>query len=166
MSANWNATRGNKVTPLPAPNNIIHEVPYRGRRIVCTDDTRLVGQAHPDSWGFTTDRGYVVLDEFDENVFPIGMHWFYTPDDAACAIEMLDHVLPTIKENTPATTLLYEYGIMRQYRREFWHTYGAIARIQRACTEASQFDDNPLTTIQTELHALRQNVAQGRSIGT
>lgn len=160
----WKDT-ARKSKPLPPPRNIIHEVPYRDRRICLTDDANLVGQAYPDRWGFTTDRGYVVLDEFDEHVLPAGMHWFYTPDDAACAIEMLDTILPTIQKGTPATTLLYEYGIMRAYRREFWITYNALARMQNILDDAVAFGDNATAALITELHALRQAVAQGRSVG-
>jgi hypothetical protein len=162
--ADWkdNARKGK---PLPPPGNIIHEVSYRDRRICLTDDANLVGQFHPDQWGFTTDRGYVVLDAFDEHVFPAGMHWFYTPDDAVNAIEMLDTILPTIQKGTPATTLLYEYGVMRAYRREFWITYNALARMQNILDDAVAFGDDATATLVTELHALRQAVAQGRSVG-
>lgn len=163
--SDWNATKRRDSKPLPAPDNIIHEIEYRGMRVVCTDDKRLVGQSHPDKWGFTTDRGYIVLDEFDDHVFPAGMHWFYTPDDAVSAIEMRDTILPTIKAGQPATTLLYEYGLMRTYRREFWLTYNAIQNIQRMCDNARDFDENPREEVLKELHLLRQNVAQGRSVG-
>jgi hypothetical protein len=163
--ADWKQTSSVKQKPLPPPSNILHEVEYRGRRIICTDDKNLIGPQYADKWGFAPDRGYVVLDEFDENVFPIGMHWFYTPDDAACAIEMLDTILPTIKAGQPATTLLYEYGVMRQYRREFFHIYGTLAKLQRIIDDAKVFDENPSTAIGRELHALRQVAAQSRKIG-
>jgi hypothetical protein len=165
--AKWKtpASAANKPLPSPKPESIKHEVPYRGRRIVLTDDPRLVGAPYPDKWGFTTDQGFVVLDEFDEIEFPVGMHWFWTPDDAACAIELLDTILPTIKEGTPATTLLYEHGIMRAYRREFWHVYHALADIRKACDDAVAFGDNPCEDIVKRLHFLRQQVAQGKSIG-
>jgi hypothetical protein len=143
----------------------VHEVSYRDRRIVCTTDPRCVGQAFPDKWGFTTDRGYVVLDEFDEHVFPVGMHWFYTPDDAACAIEMLDTILPTIKADQACTTLLFEYGLLRAYRKEFWHTYHAIVNIQKACDDAAAFDDDATPAIRKHLSLLRTNVAEGKGIG-
>lgn len=165
MADNWKNANTRTTKPLPAPDNIIHEVEYRGRRICCTNDAKLVGQSHPDKWGFTTDRGYVVLDDFDEHVFPAGMHWFYTPDDAACAVEMLDTILPTLKEGQPATTLMYEYGVMRRYRQEFWSTYHALALIQKTCDDALAFDEDATSAVRTTLHALRQAVAQGRSIG-
>jgi hypothetical protein len=164
MSANWKDGRRPPPKPLSAPRNIIHEVPYRDYRIVLTDDNALVGQQYPDKWGFTTDRGFVVLDSFDEHVFPAGVHWFYTPEDAVAAIEMLDTVLPTIKEAHPSTHT-YEYGVMRSYRREFWQVFLALVKIQHAVDEASQFDENPAVAIREILHTLRQNVAQGRSIG-
>lgn len=148
---------------LPAPDNILHEVPYRGRRIVLTDDRRLVGQQHPDKWGFAPDRGFVVLDEFDDHVFPAGIHWFYSPDEAALAIEMLDTVLPTIQRDQPATTLMYEYNLMRRYRTEFWHTYHALRLIENDCRDAAALDDNPREVVMQRVHLLRQQVAQGRS---
>jgi hypothetical protein len=164
--AAWNDSRRKAGKPLTVDlSRILHEVEYRDRRIVCTDDPKVVGPGHPDKWGFTVDRGFVVLDDFDEIVFPIGMHWFYTPDDAAAAIEMLDHIFPAIKEDQPPTTLLYEYGLMRQYRKEFWYTYGAIVDIQKALDSAKAFDENPAETISKRLHLLRQAVAQGKSIG-
>lgn len=162
MSAHWNkSSKVSATAPLPSPDNIIHEVPYRGRRIVCTDDKRLVGQLYPDSFGFTTDRGYVVLDEFDEIIFPIGMHWFYTPHDAACAIEMLDTILPTIKEEAPYETLSHAYHLMSRYRQMFWCTYTAILSIDRALAQAVQFEENPRDEIATILHNLRQRVREG-----
>jgi hypothetical protein len=151
-----------KPATSPDPASIKHETPYRGYRIVQTDDPRIVGQANPDKWGFTTDRGFTVLDEFDEIIFPIGMHWFWTPEDAAAAIEMYDTILPSIKKSQPATTLLYEYGTMRGYRREFWHTYHAIIDLQRIVDDAVAFGDNPLDDVKKRLHLLRQQVAQGR----
>ena len=165
--ADWKSSRGiaNKPLPSPDPASIKHETMYRGYRIVQTDDPKVVGQPHPDKWGFTIDTGFVVLDEFDENVFPVGMHWFYTPDDAASAIEMLDTILPTIKDRSPSTTLLYEYGLMRTYRREFWHAYSALVDIQKTCDDAAAFGDDPREDIVKRLHFLRQQVAQGRSIG-
>lgn len=162
--ADWKNGQQRKLAPLSAPANIIREVEYRGRRIVLTDDNNLVGQKFPDKWGFTTDRGYVVLDEFDEHVFPAGVHWFYTPDDAAAAIELLDSALPTIKESTP-TTFTYEYGVMRRYRAEFGLTYKALVDIQAAVDEATQFGDDPSEKIKTILHTLRQNAMQSRGIG-
>lgn len=164
MSDNWKSGKGrSSIAPLSAPKNIIHEVEYRGRRIVLTDDKNLVGQPNPDAWGFTTDRGYVVLDEFDEHVFPIGQHWFYTPYDAAAAIELLDSALPEIKTAQPHTTFTYEYGVMRRYRADFGLTYKALVDIQNKIDEAKQFDDNPTQAIADILHLLRQNVARSRS---
>lgn len=163
--ADWNSTRKAVDKPLPPPNNIIHEVKYRGRRIVLTDDRNLVGSSYPDKWGFAPTQGYIVLDEFDEVIFPVGMHWFYTPDDAAMAIEMLDTIYPQIKDRNPATTLLHEYGVMRAYRREFWHTYGALQDIRKLVDDARAFEENPLEDIAQRLHFLRQQVAQGRSVG-
>jgi hypothetical protein len=164
--ADWNSSRRANNKPLTVdPSRIIHEVEYRDRRIALTDDPKLLGPAYPDKYGFTIERGFIVIDAFDEIVFPIGMHWFYTPDDAVAAIEMLDTILPGIKEDQAATTLLYEYGLMRQYRKEFWYTYGAVVDIQRALDKAKTFDENPAETISKRLHLLRQAVAQGRSIG-
>ena len=161
---NWKGG-SRKLPELPAPKTILHEVPYRDYRIVLTDDRRLVGSTYPDKFGFAVDRGFVVLDSFDEHVFPAGVHWFYTPDDAVAAIEMLDSVLPTIKETQPATTHTHEYGVMRSYRREFWQVFLALVKIQQKVDEAAQFDENPADDIRTILHTLRQAVAQGRSIG-
>lgn len=164
--SDWDAKRPGAMKPLPPPQNIIHETPYRGYRIVCTDDPNLVGQQYPDKWGFTTDRGFVVLDDFEENVFPVGMHWFYTPEDAAAAIEMLDTILPIIKTRVPATSLRHEFFLMQQYRREFWSVYAALQKIDSACDDAQQgLDENrAATNIKAILHNLRQNVAQSRSI--
>ena len=157
-----------KTTPisLPTPNNILHEVPYRGRRICSTDDRRVIGNGLVDKWGFEPVHvGYVVLDEFDENVFPIGMHWFFTPDDAASAIEMLDTILPTIKKGQSATTLMFEYGLMRAYRREFWKVYNAIVRMQRAVNTAAALDEDVTDNIRNELSLLRQTIAEGPGKG-
>lgn len=164
---NWKHTSSanDKPVPAPDPKSIKHEVKYRDYRIVQTDDPKVIGPGNPDKWGFAIGQGFVVMDEFDENVFPVGMHWFYTPDDAAAAIEMLDTILPIIKDRTPATTLLYEYGLMRTYRREFWHSYRALQEIQKACDDAATFGDNPREEIASRLHFLRQQVAQGKSIG-
>ncbi len=155
------------IPALPTPNNIIHEVAYRGRRICATDDKRCIGGngEHKDKWGFSPSVGYVVLDEFDENVFPVGMHWFHTPDDAASAIEMLDTILPTIKKGQEATGLMYEYSLMRAYRREFWQTYHCIAKMQRAVDTAAQMEDDATNDVRTALHFLRQQVAQGTGRG-
>jgi hypothetical protein len=164
--ANWNSTgQRTKPKPLPPPSNILHEINYRDYRIVQTDDRALVGSLYPDKFGFAATSGFVVLDAFDEHVFPAGMHWFFTPEDAVSAIEMLDTILPGIKESQPCTTLLYEYSTMRQYRREFWITYNAIARMQAICDEAKRFDDNPVDEMQKCLSGLRAAVSQGRSIG-
>lgn len=154
-----------KPVTLPTPDNILHEVPYRGRRICATDDQRVIGSEYKDKWGFTPCVGYVVLDEFDEIIFPIGMHWFYTPDDAASAIEMLDTILPTIKEGQPATSLRFEYGLMRQYRKEFWHTYNCIVKLQRAVDDAAAMEDDATPDVRKALHFLRQQVAQGTGRG-
>jgi hypothetical protein len=156
----WKDQPSNKLKPAPPPNNIIHEVNYRGYRIVQTDDARLVGSVNADAWGFYTKMGFVVLDEFDEHVFPPGAHWHYSPDDAALAIEMRDTILPTLKEHQPATTFLFEYTLMRQYRRQFWHTYNALAEIQRALDNAKTWDENPAEKIQDIIHCLRQNIAR------
>jgi hypothetical protein len=165
--ADWKSTQRSNGKPLPTidPKRIIQEVAYRDRRIVYTDDPKLVGSQHPDKWGFTCDRGFVVLDDFDENVLPIGMHWFFTADDAAAAIEMLDLVLPTIKEDQPCTTLLYEYGLLRSYRREFGSVYHTIVMIQKDIDDAAAFEENPAESIKKRLHLLRQNAAQGKGIG-
>lgn len=156
-----------KPLPAPDPKSIIHEVDYRGYRIVLTNDRRCVGASFPDKWGFAPQQGYVVLDEFDDHVFGVGMHWFYSPDDAASAIEMHDSVVPEIKEEQPHTTVLYEYGLMRAYRREFHEVYRALNKLQRMCDDAVSFEDTtlPVKSVQDELHLLRQNVARGRSIG-
>lgn len=163
--ADWrHSSRNTKPLSAPDPKSIKHETSYRGYRIVQTDDPAVVGSKFPDKHGFTIDVGFVVMDEFDEIVFPVGLHWFWTPEDAIAAIELLDTILPTIKEGTPATTLLYEYGVMRAYRREFWHAYHALADIQKMCDDAAAFGDDPREDIVKRLHFLRQQVAQGRSI--
>lgn len=161
MSDTWKGGKGRTVAPLSAPKNIVHEVEYRGRRICLTDDQNLVGQKYPDKWGFTVDKGFVVLDEFDDHVFPAGWHWFYTADDAAAAIELLDLALDDIKAGTPHTTFNYEYGLMRRYRAEFGVLYATLVKMQRIIDEAKQLDDNPTSDIAQALHDLRQNVARG-----
>lgn len=158
--------RAPKDKPLPPPDplSITHEFEYRGYRVVQTDDPAML-TAHPDKWGFVPSQAYVVINAFDEHVMPIGMHWFYTPDDAVAAIEMLDTILPQIKEGQAFTTLLHEYGVMRAYRREFAEVYRTLLNIKAKIDAARAFDDNPAEDIDKELHLLRQNVARGRSIG-
>jgi hypothetical protein len=158
--SDWNKNRVAASKPLPAPDNIIHEITYRDLRIVQTDDRRIVGSNHPDRYGFSIQTGFVILDEFDDHVMPTGAHWHYSPDDAALAIEMRDTILPTLKEHQPATTFLFEYTLMRQYRRQFWHTYNALAEIQRALDNAKTWDENPAEKIQDIIHCLRQNIAR------
>jgi hypothetical protein len=139
--------------------NILGELEYRGLRIIHTDDKNLVGQE--DAAGFTITSGFVVRDEFDEPVMPIGMSWFYTPYDAIAAIEMRDLVVPAIKETQPATTLTYEWNLMMQYRLKFPRVFAFLNSLQVACDEASTFGDDNIKALDIAkmLHVLRQDVA-------
>jgi hypothetical protein len=107
---------------------------------------------------------FTVLDEFDEIALPIGMHLHWSAHDAINAIEMKETVLPEVATSKWPTTAMYEYGVMRSYRREFWHVMRAIHGISKLCTDARDFDDNPGEDVLKALHLLRQNVSQGRSI--
>lgn len=149
---------GDKIDPTP--RDIIAECTHRGVRIVQTSDPRFVGQA--DCAGFKIDSGFVVRDEFDDFVLPVPMQWFYTPYDAIAAIEMRDTVLPTIKEATPATTLVYEYNLMWSFRQNYHYVHHALAKIQNALDDAAQFDENPARAIGDILHGLRQQIASAR----
>ncbi len=104
-------------------------------------------------------------DELDDYVMPIGMTWFYTADDAANAIEMMDSVFPDIKAAQPATTLMYEYGLMRAYRRTFARVYQTLGKIKTICQEARDFDDNPGEAVISQLELLRVSVSEARDIG-
>lgn len=143
----------------PAPRDIIREREYRGQRIIQTRDTRFVGDK--DAWGFSLDVGFIVRDEFDDYVLPVPMHAFYSPHDAIDAIEMRDTILPTIKADQPATTLVYEYQLMWSYRVNFSHTYGALKQIEKACLDARDFDENPREKVLDILNLLRAAVARG-----
>lgn len=147
---------------LSAPSNIIREIEYRGYRIVQTDDTAYAG--HIDDLGFAHPVVFVVIDEFDDIALPIGMHVHWSAHDAINAIEMKDTVAPGIATSKWPTTALYEYGVMRAYRRAFWNVMRAINNIQKLCTDARDFDDNPGEDVLGQLHLLRQNVQQDRSI--
>lgn len=151
--------------PLSPPHadTILGEATYRGRRIVCTNDPNYCS-TNKDGWGFVPPCVYTVLDEFDDVVFPIGMHVFWTPDDAANAIEMLDTIFPRITRDQPNTTLMYEYGRMRQYRRAFFVTYDAVQAMRQAVDDARALDDNPCEDIHEMLHGLHQSVMQWRGM--
>lgn len=142
-----------------APRSNLGEMEWRGERIIHTDDVRLVGGIVA---GFAIAQGFVVRDAFDEPTLPVSMQAFFTPWDAIAAIEMRDTVLPTIKEHTPTTTLVYEYNLMWAYRQNYWMVHHALQLIQNALDDAVAFDDNPARAVGDILHGLRQNIAQAR----
>lgn len=159
MSAPINKTQAKALDH--SVKHIIAEMEYRDYRIIQTDDEHLVGQL--DAAGFRLREGFVVRDAFDEPVFPIGMSWFYTPYDAIAAIEMLDTILPAIKEDQPATALQFEYGTMWAYRRAFHFPYFAIIKLRGMVSAAAAFGDDLKTSEVNELlHALHQNVCQSQ----
>ena len=140
-----------------APKNIIHEISYRDRRIIQTDDPRLVGTE--DSWGFKLQTGFVVRDEFDEVVLPSPLcSWFWNPADAVSAIEILDTVLPM---EHPNSTLTYEYGRMWAMRYHFGsRVYTALKRIRQACENAVALEDNPAQDVLSILNTLEQSIME------
>lgn len=149
--------------PLTPPRNILGEAECRGRRIVCTDDPNYLAH-HIDGFGFKVPCIYTVLDEFDEVVFPIGMHVFWTPADAANAIYMLDMILPTIKAQQPHTSLMWEYGLFRCYRRDFFNVYHAVKKIENVLVSSSAFGENPSDEIAKIIHHMHQHARQSREI--
>lgn len=159
----YNPAAQKPLTP-PRADTILGEAEYRGFRIVCTNDPNFCAN-HVDSWGFKPPCVYVVLDELDDVVFPPGMAAFYTPDDAAVAIEMRETCMAEIKARQPCTTLQYEYGTMRQYRRAWWAVYLCIIRLQGIVDDARALGDNPIDDISKELHALHQRARNSRDIG-
>jgi hypothetical protein len=162
MSAPWRAPKasaGKAIDMTVAPASIIAETEHREYRVIQTNDPKFVGQA--DCAGFKISEGFVVRDAFDEPVLPNVIPWFYSPWDAIAAIEMLDTVVPAIKEGEPATTLVYEYTLMWQYRQHFHQVYAALHSLQTLCDDAATFGDDTLQVkdVRAVLHNLRQRVA-------
>jgi hypothetical protein len=141
----------------PTVRDIVHEAPYRDVRIIQTRDPRWVGQA--DAFGFKLDCGFVIRDELDEIVYPSpAMAWFYTPYDAIAAIETVHTILPM---EHPRSTAAHEYNRMYEMRQQqFWRFYNAMQRIQKACEDARDFDDNPTEDVLGIIAALKQAVGE------
>lgn len=160
MSAPLNRTQAKTIDHTV--KNVIASMSYRDYQIIQTDDPNLVGQA--DAVGFRIREGFVVRDAFGDPVFPIGMSWFYTPYDAISAVEMLDTILPQIKEGQPATSLQYEWGLLWQHRLRFHLVYATLVGLRAMCDEATTFGDDTIkvSDLSDKLHLLRQSVAQAR----
>lgn len=136
------------------------EIEYKDRRIVANQYNGLHDKS--DTMGFTVPVAFVVLDEFDEPALPTIQQWFWSPWDAANAIDMSDWLRDTIDTKKWPTTVAFEYNQMTAYRRNFSNVYMAIKDIEKMCIDARDFDDNVTEAVLSRLQLLRQSVAEGR----
>jgi hypothetical protein len=150
-----------KVKPA-APCNVIAEFPYKGYRIVQTDDREWIGYNSVEG-APVMPNVFVVVDDFDEPALPIGMQSYYTLHDAYAAIDIKEEYFPLVSGATWPTTLLHEYRVYQSYRRNFHHVMVALASIKKTCQDAKDFDDNPGEDVLRRLHLLNQVIVEGHT---
>ena len=125
----------------------IHQKPYAG-----------TFNKH-ESLGFNVTQAYCVTDEFGDFALPTSQQTFWSPSDAAQAIDCAEHLRKRITglKKWP-TTVAHEFNIMLCYRRRFFHVYDQLQRIKDECIAARDFDDNPREKIIDILNTLHQHV--------
>lgn len=153
------STESLNYTPKPVDMTVrdaIHEVEYRGLRIIHTRDPKFVGQS--DAFGFKLTEGFVVRDDLDECPLPPAMQWFYSPYDAINGIETLHEILPLCH---PRTTAQFEYYRLQHAKRHFARVWNAILRTQKVCREARELDENPREEVLSIIDTMLQTLHEG-----
>lgn len=112
-----------------------------------------------ESMGFTVNTVFKVADEFGDYALPLNHQLFWSPSDAAQAIDCALYMQKKIGNLKKwPTTAAHEFNIMLCYRRKFWRVYEAIDRIKGMCIDARDFDENPREKIIDILNVLHQHV--------
>lgn len=112
-----------------------------------------------ESKGFTVDTVYVITDDFGDFTLPLNQQNFWSPSDAAQAIDCANHLQKTLGSLKKwPTSAAHEFNVMLCYRRKFWHVYDQIQEIRAACHEARDFGDDPTEKILGILNTLHQHV--------
>lgn len=146
------------------PDTILGEFVYRGRRVIHTTDKRFIHGAK--TWGIQMPSGFVVRDDFDDYCLPVGEDVFFTPHEAIAAIEMMDVILPTIREGQfkKAESLEYAYREMRVHYRCYHAVHEAIKEIENTVFAAHKRDMNPTKDILKSLNTLRMYINNNRRV--
>lgn len=128
----------------------ILEVPYKGML------------DNYESFGLQVDKAYSVVDAFGDAVLPLAYNTFWTPTDAAHAIDAALWLQERIgaKADKWPTSTTHEYNVMLTHRRKFFQVFQALKEIEDMCIAARDLDENPRESVIGRLQLLRLEVAR------
>lgn len=113
-----------------------------------------------ESMGFEVDVCYGVQDDFGEFTLPTLQQKFWTPGDAAAAIDTiaLFESQKKVQGKKWPTTVMHEFNVVINYRRK-WHVVMAtIAKLEKMCEDDGFGDSCSVADVRQELKYLRQMV--------
>lgn len=113
-----------------------------------------------ESMGFEVDQAYVVKDDFDEFTLPTLQQTFWTPGDAASAIDTVLRFEAVHKKQRAKwpTTVIHEYNIVINYRRKWHVVMASLAKIEKMCEDDGFGEAASAADILKELAYLRQSI--------
>lgn len=149
------------LTPLDlGPHPIFHhrittamkEAPHRGFRIV---QKKYDGPTEGvDSFGFQVEFVYTVLDDFDDFALPLAPAYFWSPADAAAAIDFYLWAKTKFPQKKWATSPAHEYNMMTLLRRRIPEVYEALHDMRKIMLDAADFGDNPAKELKARMDML------------
>lgn len=150
MSDHPHGEGGRALKNVDYKGHVIQEVPYSGT------------PGNYESYGLEVNKAYRVVDDFGDDTLPLLNNVFWTPADAAQAVDAalwLESRVDKAKATWPST-VTFEYNQMMAYRRRFYAVYQALSEIDDMCQSARDFDENPREAIIGRLQLLRLEVAR------
>lgn len=139
-------------------HNAMQSANYKGYEIL---ETPHIGTFnHYESHGIKVDKAYTVVDEFGDQTLPLIHNVFWTPADAAQAIDAAIWFEARVNKSraTWPSTIVFEYNTMMSYRRNFFAVFQALKEIEDLCVESKDLDENPRDAIIERLQLLRLEV--------
>lgn len=131
---------------------VTQEVTYRGFTI---QKRKYDGPGDGlDSLGFPIEHVYCVVDDFGDHALPFSQQFFWSPADAAGAVDFWLWAKDRFPKRFQLTSPLHEYNQSHLYRRRPGAVYAAIDDIKKLIREAADFEENPAAAISQRIYGM------------
>lgn len=111
-----------------------------------------------DSFGFKVETVYAVLDDFDDPALPLVPRYFWSPADAAGAIDFYLWAKKIFPQKKWATSPAHEYNMMTLMRRRMPEVFETFHDLRGILQESYEFGDNPHKAITDRLNRMGSEV--------